>query len=304
MRSPRWPSASRTGGCHLLAAPVLCSLRPPSGHRVTSARRAAAVPAPPTLLSPRVIRSPRWPSTSRSGAWHLLAVPGVCSPRPLYRNRVSCARRALARRLCGRRAACLLALAPRAIARRASGVLAMPTLWSPRVIRPPRRRCAHSADFLVAACPAGRLLPAAARLICSQRRWFAPTAKHMVTACHPLAATAVRPPRRVSGRPVSSARLASGVLATPTFRWLRAFRSPRHWCARCTKLLVAACHPLATLGVCYPYQRVPSGRRADGVLAPPTFRSPRAIRWALRRCARAANFPVATCHRRAAPPVC
>jgi hypothetical protein len=152
---------------------------------------------------------------------------------------------------------------------RAASVLAPPTFWSPHVFRWLRRRFARDPDILF-------------------------------TTCSPLAAPAVCSPRCLSVPSVPSARHAGGVLGPTTFRSPLVFRRPPRGFARLAVIPFAPCHPVAKPEVCSPRCRsvrsVPYSRRAAGILAPLTLRSPRATPCTRRRCARPGQFPVATCH--------
>jgi hypothetical protein len=151
-------------------------------------------------------------------------------------------------------------------------VLAPSTFWSLHDICSPCRSCAYAADI-------------------------------PVTACHPLATTALYPPRRLYDHRLSSTRRANGVRAQPTFVllcgirspcglysrpadgvlspppfWsLGTIRSPRRRCTLHANIHVAAYCPLTSPSMCSPCYHVPSARTVVGVLVLLTFRSLRAI---------------------------
>jgi hypothetical protein len=165
-----------------------------------SARRAAAVPVPPTFQSQRVIHSPRWrcthPADFTITVYHPLAVPTVCAPS----RRSGCCV-VSARGLCSRPADCpvstyhpvivLTVCFPRHLsgrwvpsARRAGGVHSTPTFTSQHTIRSRRHLCAYRA-----------------------------------AAYHPLAPPSVCLARQLSGRCEQSVRRASsGLPAASTLR--------------------------------------------------------------------------------------
>jgi hypothetical protein len=152
---------------------------------------------PATFRSPcGVIRSPRRccsrPTSFPAASCHPLATPAVCPPRQLSGHHVSSARDT-------------------------GTVPAPPTLPSPRVIRLPRRRFSHPANFPVTA------VIRSPRCQCSRPTSFP------VTARHPL--------------PVPS--------LTP------ATRSPRRRCACPANIPVTACHPLDTPAPAPPTFRSP-----------------------------------------------
>jgi hypothetical protein len=156
-------------------------------------------------------------------------------------------------------------------------------------------------------------------VLCSPRRWCARTVDIAVTACHPLAATAVCsphqfpvsagylltaplvcPPRRHSGHRVSSACPNGGVPTTLTLRSPRIIRSPRRLCAHTDDFRVPACPPLAATAVFAPRslcdRRMASARRDGGLLAPLTIRSPRVICSLRSWCTRPADNAVTVYH--------
>jgi transposase len=161
-------------------------------------------------------------------------------------------------------------------ARRDGSVPASLTLRSPLVIRSPRRRCSRLADF-------------------------------GVTACHPLAATAVFPPRRLCGHQVSTNRRDGSVPTSLTLRSPHVICSPRRQCSRLADFAVTACHLLAATAV-FPARRLWCPRvttaRLDRSVPPSlTFRSPRVICSPGRQCSRLADLAVTACHPLAATAV-
>jgi hypothetical protein len=120
-------SPIRTDACHPLAEPTLGLTHQRYSHQVSSARPAVALPDPPMFLSPCVICSSHWVSSSYSVMCHLGSALAVCATRPVSGRCVD-------------------------YARRKCSVLSLPILRSLRVICPPCPCSNCHCNILVTAC--------------------------------------------------------------------------------------------------------------------------------------------------------
>jgi hypothetical protein len=187
-------SAPRVGRLHAVLACAICSLCQWCACHAHSQLTVCHPLAALTFQSPSVIHSLRWPSASRTGAYHLLATPAV-----YWRHRL-CGRRVSSVRHAGRLAAPVVYPLRQQSghrvpsARRAGGTLAPPTIPSLFAVVYPHQPCALRAKFpiakshLLTAPPVG----SPCRRVSSARCMpSSPCADYPVTACHPLAGQAV-----------------------------------------------------------------------------------------------------------------